>query len=387
MSKKIPAVLATAIMLMAWCFPVNAAVIDGTPMLPDYVTVEEKTMSISIRGIPTNITATIYTNENASKGVNVALWSGYANNGKGYEWTANELPRGDGANLIHRVIVPDLPGHGLSDAPIGVPFSLLNFNDYKETMKGVHEVLRAEGIIIDYDVVHSMADPILSQLMQEVNLKEYGVKAVIGIAGVPLRPVDWTWLTNGGLNLNEWLTRIVLDPYNIPYVSFDTNPTSWEGWRNWLFVGKDGKLSKDYPSENKVKEYMATEPLLGVTLPLIRMKMVSFTPPILEPDPESPTVIPGTYANGPARWDICPKNDPVVLWQNCVDNHRYLTQQNPEIYEWDDNLETGQGEIKKGGVVLLNNEVHSFFLVSSGAKKLSHQIVKIIKKTEKEKEG
>jgi pimeloyl-ACP methyl ester carboxylesterase len=129
--------------------------------------------------------------------IDVVLVHGLSQTGASFVPLANALFSDSMGNKVGHAIIINLPGHGLSAGPTGLPFAYLAFEDYAAAVTGVLGALRSHGMSSDVLIAHSMGGAIV-QIAQEKLLSQgtslrakYGVKGAVLVA--PVLPSNLPW--------------------------------------------------------------------------------------------------------------------------------------------------------------------------------------------------
>jgi pimeloyl-ACP methyl ester carboxylesterase len=189
---------------------------------------------------------------------------------------------------ICRVVAIDLPGHGTSDLPSGMPFGTLLLHDYATAVLGALDALAAEGIQPRALLAHSQGGMVV-QLAQGRLVaagsslrKAYGIQEVTLLAPTMPDGIPWAFADNGtAAGLLSGL--ITADAERGPYVAIPDFL-----WPVLFFSRLDGTMVSTAPAAGDVGAlgYNAPEPLFSA------LQLVGALPNL----PTRPAVARGIFA-------------------------------------------------------------------------------------------
>jgi pimeloyl-ACP methyl ester carboxylesterase len=169
---------------------------------------------------------------------------------------------------VKRVIALDLPGHGDSEPPIGLPntvFGNLTLHDNVSVVIQAIDALRAKGLGARVIMGHSMGGHAIqgvqeALLTQGSSLAAHGVYRAILLAPVPALDVMWTQPPPSDLGAFV----VTDDPALGAYLDLPPAIARFGGG----FTTTAGTLVSNTPTEAEMANYVGLEPLL-TTLQLV----------------------------------------------------------------------------------------------------------------------
>jgi pimeloyl-ACP methyl ester carboxylesterase len=137
------------------------------------------------------------------RGATILVVPGFAQTAATLQPLGESLFRDEFGHKVSRVILLDLPGHGASGLPTGLPFGFLSVDDYVTAVVETLEALDASGLAPDVLMGHSLGGLIV-QLVQERLVSQgsslrarFGVRGAILLAPVIPAPVSWFFADSG----------------------------------------------------------------------------------------------------------------------------------------------------------------------------------------------
>jgi pimeloyl-ACP methyl ester carboxylesterase len=218
-------------------------------------------------------------------------------------------------HLVRRVVAIDLPGHGASEAPTGLPggvrFGDLTIHDNLSIVIQAIDTLRAQGMGAQVIMGHSMGG-LAVQGVQEVlldqgsSLAKHGIKGAILIAPVPAAGAQWTQPPASDLT-----PFVVTDPALGSYL--DIPP--FVGRIAGGFTTFAGTQVPGTPTEAKMADYLGWEPIT------VALQLVGQIPPLPRPDARE-----GAFAlrNGTVLMVVSFSQDVLTPQVDHDDLYRYL---------------------------------------------------------------
>lgn len=156
---------------------------------------------VSLRGGTAEICAAVYENAEANNGRTILAVHGFTETAATWEPLADAMfANNQLSKKIARVVAIDLPGHGASAAPVGLPgglFGNLTINDNVAIVIQSIDLLAAEGLAPGSIMGHSMGGLEVqgaqeALLAQGSSLAAHGVSRAILVAPVPAGNAPWT---------------------------------------------------------------------------------------------------------------------------------------------------------------------------------------------------
>ena len=218
-------------------------------------------------------------------------------------------------HLVRRVVAIDLPGHGASEAPTGLPggvrFGDLTIHDNLSVVIQAIDSLRAQGLGAQVIMGHSMGG-LAVQGVQEVlldqgsSLAKHGVKAAILIAPVPATGAPWTQPPPSNL-----APFVVADPALGTYLDIPPAIGRIAGG----FTTFAGTQVPNTPSVAKMADYLGWEPITSA------LQLVGQIPQLPRPDARE-----GAFAtrNGTVLMVVSFSQDVLTPQVDHDDLYRYL---------------------------------------------------------------
>jgi pimeloyl-ACP methyl ester carboxylesterase len=224
----------------------------------------EVCFGVALRGGTSQVCADVHQNPAAPLGVTVLAVHGLTETAKTFEPLADALFADRALRfVVKRVIAIDLPGHGDSEAPIGLPgglFGTLTLQDNVSVIIQAIDKLRARGLGARVIMGHSMGGHAIqgaqeALLSQGSSLAAHGVTRAILLAPVPVLDVAWTQPPPSDLS-----TFVVADPALGPYLDLPPELAQVSGG----FTTRSGTLASGTPTAAEMVDYVGWEPLTTV---------------------------------------------------------------------------------------------------------------------------
>lgn len=222
----------------------------------------ETCFDVALRGGSTEICAEIYQNRAAPLGVTVLAVHGLTETAHTFQPLAQALFADPSLRfVVKRVIAIDLPGHGASEAPVGLPgglFGQLTLQDNVSVVIQSIDALRARGLGARVIMGHSMGGHAIqgvqeALIQQGSSLAAHGVYGAILLAPVPVLDVTWTQPPPSDLGPFVVADNPALGPY------LDLPPEV--GVVAGGFTTRAGTLVSGTPSVEQMADYLGWEPL------------------------------------------------------------------------------------------------------------------------------
>lgn len=219
---------------------------------------------VSLRGGSSEVCAAVHTNPAASAfGSTILAVHGFTETAATWEplkdalFTDSKLKK-----VVKRVIAIDLPGHGASEAPVGLPggkFGDLTINENVSIVIQSIDILRAQGLGSRVLMGHSMGGLAVQGAQEALlasgsSLAQHGVYRAILVAPVPTSSVNWTRL-GPPPNLTPF---VVNDPDLGTYLDIPPPVAKLGGGFTKL---SDGQLVPNTPSDAAMADYVGWEPI------------------------------------------------------------------------------------------------------------------------------
>lgn len=224
--------------------------------------------AVSLAGGSSQVCADVYQNPAAPFGATILAIHGFTETARVFEPLARALFADSSLKFsVKSVIALDLPGHGDSEAPIGLPdalFGELTLHDNVSVVIQAIDALRRKGIGPRVIMGHSMGGHAI-QGVQEALLKQgsslaaHGVYRAILLAPVPVADVTWTQPPPSDLS-----AFIVADPALGAYLDLPPAVARFGGG----FTTTAGTLVPNTPTDEEMAIYVGWEPLT-TTLQLV----------------------------------------------------------------------------------------------------------------------
>lgn len=163
------------------------------------------------------------------------------------------------------ILAIDLPGHGRSADPRGVPFGQVSQEDYAVAVEGVLAQLPARRARPVAAVGHSQGGLVLQRLQARLlgagtNLRRaFGISRVALMAPVPVREVAWPFADSGAAD-PLLAAFLVNDPVRGPVARVPA-----AAWPSLFFTNLSGAVAPGTPSPADIEahDYVADEPLIA----------------------------------------------------------------------------------------------------------------------------
>jgi pimeloyl-ACP methyl ester carboxylesterase len=223
---------------------------------------------VALAGDSTEVCADVYQNSAAPFGATILAIHGFTETARVFEPLAEALFADNVLKFaVKRVIALDLPGHGDSEAPIGLPnalFGNLTLHDNVSVIIQAIDALRAQGIGPRVIMGHSMGGHAVAGvqealLAQGSSLAAHGVYRAILLAPVPVLDVMWTQPPPSDLS-----AFVIADPALGAYLDLPPAIARIGGG----FTTTAGALVSNTPTEAEMASLVGWEPLL-TTLQLV----------------------------------------------------------------------------------------------------------------------
>jgi pimeloyl-ACP methyl ester carboxylesterase len=223
--------------------------------------------NVSVEGTGSaRIHASVFTNSAAPNGITVLAVHGFTETGFTYGPLAGALFADSRLkNRVRRVVAIDMPGHGESSIPAGLPsgkkFGDLTIEDNISVLIQSIDALRSQGLGARVVIGHSMGGLALqgaqeSLLAQNSSLSAHGIFGAILLAPVPAQGQQWHENTSSASVLGSY---VVTDPQLGSFLSLPDAVSIYGGG----FTKLDGTLVANAPTVDQVtnNDYNADEPL------------------------------------------------------------------------------------------------------------------------------
>lgn len=228
----------------------------------------ETCFPVALAGGSTQVCADVYQNSAAPFGSTILAIHGFTETARVFEPLAEALFADNVLKFaVKRVIALDLPGHGDSEAPIGLPnalFGNLTLHDNVSVVIQAIDALRAQGIGPRVIMGHSMGGHAVQGVQEALlatgsSLAAHGVYRAILLAPVPVLDVMWTQPPESDLT-----AYVVGDPALGAYLDLPPALARFGGG----FTTMAGTLVSNTPTEEEMVKYVGWEPLI-TTLQLV----------------------------------------------------------------------------------------------------------------------
>jgi pimeloyl-ACP methyl ester carboxylesterase len=224
----------------------------------------EVCFAVSLRGGASEICADVHTNTAApAAGATILAVHGFTETAETWVPLKNALFADTKLKkVVRRVIAIDLPGHGDSEAPVGLPggkFGDLTINENVSIVIQSVDILRAQGLGSRVLMGHSMGGLAVQGAQEALlaggsSLAQHGVFGAILVAPVPTSSVNWTRLAPPP-NLAPF---VVTDPALGTYLDIPGAVAKLGGGFTKL---SDGQLVPNTPSDAVMADYTGWEPI------------------------------------------------------------------------------------------------------------------------------
>jgi pimeloyl-ACP methyl ester carboxylesterase len=224
----------------------------------------EVCFDVSLRGGVSEICADVHTNTAApAAGSTILAVHGFT------ETAETWVPLKDALfadsklkKVVRRVIAIDLPGHGDSEAPVGLPggkFGDLTINENVSIVIQAIDILRAQGLGSRVLMGHSMGGLAVQGAQEALlaggsSLAQHGVFRAILVAPVPTSSANWTRLAPPP----DLTPFVVNDPALGVYLDIPGAVAKFGGGFTKL---SDGQLVPNTPSDAVMADYTGWEPI------------------------------------------------------------------------------------------------------------------------------
>jgi pimeloyl-ACP methyl ester carboxylesterase len=241
----------------------SPAFAQGPPVRDDYEIVIE---DVELRpGVTSDIALQVFVNQDhPCNGRTVLAVPGFAHTAATFEPLADAMFAGGAPGQVPcRVVAIDLPGHGDSPVPSGLPFGFLTLDDYVTAVLGALEGLEGEGVRVGSILAHSQGGLVVQMAQQrlvdqESSLRDaYNIREVTLLSPVPAAPTPWAFAGPALGILGGFLAD---DPVLGPHFAVPD-----AAWGPVFFSDLAGGVSPNAPSAADVASlgYNAPEPLLA----------------------------------------------------------------------------------------------------------------------------
>jgi len=196
---------------------------------------------------------------------------------------------------ISQVVAVDLPGHGQSSLPTGIPFGELLLDDYVAAIVATLDGIEGVGIYPSEIVGHSQGGLLIQMLQEQLVqggsslFEEYGISRAVLLAAALPAPLEWHFLD---MSWPYFLAFLV--PAD-PVLGWHFDVPAWM-WPYFFFINLDQVPSPDAPTPEEIETrgYRAPAPLFAA------MQMGGLVDPVPgypEPQPyfPRPEVSPGIF--------------------------------------------------------------------------------------------
>jgi pimeloyl-ACP methyl ester carboxylesterase len=218
---------------------------------------------VSLRGGASEVCASVSTNPAALPvGATILAVHGFTETAATWEpltaaMFADPLLR----RIVKRVVAIDLPGHGASEAPTGLPgglFGDLTINDNVSVVIQSIDILRARGLGARVIMGHSMGGLAIQGVQEALltansSLAAHGVFGAILIASVPGAGLPWTQLRPP----SDLTPFVQFTPALGTYLDIPPPLVKLGGGYTTLA----GTLTPDAPSDAQMFDYVGWEPI------------------------------------------------------------------------------------------------------------------------------
>jgi pimeloyl-ACP methyl ester carboxylesterase len=224
---------------------------------------------VALAGGSNEVCADVHQNPRAPLGVTILAIHGFTETAKVFEPLANAIFADRLLRFtVKRVIALDLPGHGMSEAPVGLPnalFGELTLHDNVSVVIQAIDTLRARGVGPRVIMGHSMGGLAIQGAQEALlgagsSLAAHGVQRAVLIAPVPA--LEATWTQPAGADLTPF---IVMDDAALgPYLDLSPEAAMFGGG----YTTTSGVLASNTPSVEEIADTVGWEPLT-TTLQLV----------------------------------------------------------------------------------------------------------------------
>lgn len=228
----------------------------------------EVCFDVALRGGTSEVCADVHSNWRAPFGATVLAVHGFTETAATFGPLAQAI-FGDPVLrfVVKRVIAIDLPGHGDSEAPIGLPagkFGELTLQDNVSVVIQAIDTLRSRGMGARVLMGHSMGGLTVAGVQEALlaagsSLAQHGVTRAILLAPVPVLSVSWTQPPPSELG-----AFVVDDPDLGQYLDLPPELAQLGGG----FTTTAGTLVSGTPSVEEMADYVGWEPIV-TTLQLV----------------------------------------------------------------------------------------------------------------------
>lgn len=221
----------------------------------------EVCFDVQLRGGSTEICADVHDNPRAPLGTTVLAVHGFTGTAATWQPLVNAMFNDSILRRsVGRVIAIDLPGHGDSSLPFGLPgglFGDLLIQDYVGVLLQAIDILRAQGLGARTVLGHSMGGLIIQSaqetlLAQQSSLAAHGVLGAILLAPVPVANVPWAPASSSNLSPFVVFTPELGAYLDIPPALLAQSA----GFRTFA-----GTLVPGVPDATTMEAYVGLEPL------------------------------------------------------------------------------------------------------------------------------
>jgi pimeloyl-ACP methyl ester carboxylesterase len=269
-----------------WLLACLAALAFG-PVAPAFAGTAELCFDVNVRGGTTQICSDVHVNPRASRsGSTILAVHGLTETAAAWQpLTAALFADRDLSRGVRRFIAIDLPGHGDSPIPVGLPGALfgdLTIDDNVSIVIQSIQKLRELGLAADIIVGHSMGGLEIqgaqgALLGQGSSLADLGIRRALLLAPVPAGGQRFTQPPPADLS-----PFIITDPRFGTFLSLPPEVARLGGG----FTRPDGMLAPGTPSADVIAAFNGPEPLTTLlqltdqipTLPRPTVPMGGFSP-------------------------------------------------------------------------------------------------------------
>jgi pimeloyl-ACP methyl ester carboxylesterase len=224
----------------------------------------EVCFDVSLRGGASEICADVHTNTAApAAGSTILAVPGFTETAETWLPLKNALFADSKLKkVVRRVIAIDLPGHGDSEAPVGLPggkFGDLTINENVSVVIQALDILRAQGLGSRVLMGHSMGGLAVQGAQEALlaggsSLAQHGVFRAILVAPVPTSSATWTRLAPPP----DLTPFVVTDAALGTYLDIPGAVAKFGGGFTKL---SDGQLVPNTPSDAVMADYTGWEPI------------------------------------------------------------------------------------------------------------------------------